>query len=79
MHKLAQLDRDYVWHPFTQMHDWVKQEPIVIDRAKGSVLVDVHGKKYLDGNASIWTNLHGHNHPRLNRSIKAQLDKISHS
>jgi len=79
MHKLAQLDRDYVWHPFTQMHDWVKQEPIVIERGKGSVLVDVHGKKYLDGNASIWTNLHGHNHPRLNRAIKAQLNKVAHS
>jgi len=79
MHKLAQLDRDYVWHPFTQMRDWAKREPIILERGKGSVLMDVHGKKYLDGNASIWTNLHGHNHPRLNRAIKAQLDKISHS
>jgi len=79
MHKLAQLDRDYVWHPFTQMRDWAKREPVILERGKGSVLIDVHGKKYLDGNASIWTNLHGHNHPRLNRAIQTQLCRVAHS
>ena len=73
MHKVAKLDREYVWHPFTQMHEWMGQEPILIERGKGSVLIDVNGKKYLDGNASIWTNLHGHNHFRINHAIKKQL------
>ena len=79
MHKLAQLDQRYVWHPFTQMRDWAKQEPIVLARGKGSVLEDLHGKKYLDANASIWTNLHGHNHPKINTAIKRQLGKVAHT
>ena len=79
MHKVSELDRKYVWHPFTQMRDWMGQEPILIDRGKGSILTDVNGKKYLDGNASIWTNLHGHNNFRINNAIAKQLAKVAHS
>ena len=60
MNQFAQLDRKFVWHPFTQMRDWLKREPIVIASGKGAVLRDVHGREYLDANSSIWTNLHGH-------------------
>ena len=79
MHPLAKLDRAYVWHPFTQMRDWLRREPIIIVSGRGAVLRDVYGKEYLDANSSIWTNLHGHNHPAINVSIKRQLGKISHS
>lgn len=79
LHPLAKLDHGYVWHPFTQMRDWLKREPIVITSGKGAVLADIHGKEYLDANSSIWTNLHGHNHPALNRAIQQQLRKIAHS
>src|SRR3954465_10659851 len=79
MHKLAQLDHKFVWHPFTQMRDWLKREPIVITSGKGAVLRDVHGKEYLDANSSIWTNLHGHAHPKINKAIERQLGKIAHS
>ncbi len=79
MHQLAQLDHQFVWHPFTQMRDWLKREPVVIVAGKGSALRDVHGREYLDANSSIWTNLHGHNHPRINSAIQRQLKKIAHS
>src|SRR5271167_3616239 len=79
MHSLAQLDRKYVWHPFTQMRDWLKGEPIVIVDGKGAVLRDDRGHSYLDANSSIWTNLHGHRHPKINAAIKTQLGKIAHS
>src|SRR4051812_34950820 len=79
MNKLAQLDHKFVWHPFTQMRDWFKREPIVITSGNGAVLRDVRGKEYLDANSSIWTNLHGHAHPKINSAIQKQLKKISHS
>jgi len=79
VHKLAQLDHAHVWHPFTQMRDWLRRDPIVIVSGKGAVLRDVKGKEYLDANASIWTNLHGHNHPRINAAIRQQLARIAHS
>jgi adenosylmethionine-8-amino-7-oxononanoate aminotransferase len=79
MHLLAKLDHRYIWHPFTQMQDWLKHDPIVIVEGQGAVLRDVHGREYLDANSSIWTNLHGHNHPRINAAIQRQLRKIAHS
>jgi adenosylmethionine-8-amino-7-oxononanoate aminotransferase len=77
--KLARLDHKYVWHPFTQMADWLKREPIVIVAGKGAVLRDAKGREFLDANSSIWTNLHGHNHPKINAAIHGQLKKIAHS
>jgi len=79
MHPIAKLDQRHVWHPFTQMRDWLRTEPVVIRAGRGPWLVDVHGRRYLDGNASIWTNLHGHAHPRINRAIRRQLELIAHS
>ena len=79
MHRLAQLDHAHLWHPFTQMREWLDREPIVIASGKGAVLRDVHGREYLDGNSSIWTNLHGHNQPQVNAAIRRQLRKIAHS
>ena len=79
MHPIARLDHAHVWHPFTQMRDWLRREPIVITSGQGAVLRDVHGREYLDANSSIWTNLHGHNHPKLNAALKRQLGKIAHS
>ena len=79
MRNLAQLDQQFVWHPFTQMRDWMQREPIVITRGDGAVLEDSEGRKYLDGNSSIWTNLHGHNRAEINQAIAGQLHKIAHS
>ena len=61
------------------MRDWLKGEPIVITSGNGAVLRDVKGREYLDANSSIWTNLHGHNHPRINGALQKQLNKIAHS
>ena len=79
MHPLAKLDHAHVWHPFTQMRDWLAHEPMVIVEGEGAVLRDAQGREYLDANSSIWTNLHGHNHPRINSAIQRQLKKIAHS
>jgi adenosylmethionine-8-amino-7-oxononanoate aminotransferase len=75
----AQLDRKYVWHPFTQMRDWLKREPIVIVAGQGAVLRDASGKEYLDANSSIWTNLHGHRNAAIDAAVRRQLSKIAHS
>lgn len=79
MHRLAKLDHQFVWHPFTQMRDWLKREPIVIESGRGAVLRDVKGREYLDANSSIWTNLHGHNNSKINAALNRQLKKIAHS
>lgn len=61
------------------MQEWEQEKPLIIERGKGSYLIDTQGKRYLDGISSIWVNLHGHSHPTLDRAIKRQLDKVAHS
>lgn len=77
--KLKQLDHTYLWHPFTQMQEWMGEEPCIISQGDGHYLVDVHGRKYLDGVSSLWCNVHGHRVKELDDAIKAQLDRIAHS
>ncbi len=74
-------DRAHQWHPFTQMRDWCApdHEPLVIVSGQGTVLRDSRGREFLDGNSSIWTNLHGHNHPRINAAITRQLESFAHT
>lgn len=78
MNPLARRDHRHVWHPFTQMRDWLRQEPVVVTRGRGARLYDVHDREFLDANASIWTNLHGHRHPRLDAALRRQLRRIAH-
>jgi adenosylmethionine-8-amino-7-oxononanoate aminotransferase len=77
--KLRDMDRSYVWHPFTQMKDWEKSDPLVIVGGDGSWLVDSDGNRWLDGVASIWTNVHGHCRKEINEAIKRQVDRLEHS
>src|SRR5689334_4991026 len=79
MNRLAKLDHKYLWHAFTQMRDWLMREPIVLAKARGALLMDTRGREYLDANSSIWTNLHGHNHPKINAAIQRQLKKVAHT
>jgi len=76
---LAEADHRYLWHPFTQMKVWLDQEPLIIERGEGNYLIDVEGRRYLDGVSSLWCNLHGHRKAELDQALKAQIDRIAHS
>ena len=71
-------DFHHVWHPCTQMKDHELHPPLLVERAKGIYLYDEEGNSYLDVISSWWVNLFGHNHPRLNEALKAQLEKFAH-
>ncbi len=77
--QLSRTDRTRIWHPFTQMSEWGKEEPLVVESGDGVYLKDVKGNRYLDGVSSLWVNLHGHRHPALDRALRHQIGKIAHS
>ncbi|HVT60431.1 MAG TPA: adenosylmethionine--8-amino-7-oxononanoate transaminase [Thermoanaerobaculia bacterium] len=68
-------DRRHVWHPYTQM--LAAPPPIPIERAEGVYLYTADGRRLLDGISSWWVNIHGHNHPRLNRALAAQAARLA--
>ncbi len=78
MNKWTKKDMKFIWHPYTQMKDCQKLAPILIERAKGVKLYDAKGKFYYDTVSSWWCNVHGHNHPKIKRAIKKQLDSLEH-
>ena len=77
--QLKEWDKRYVWHPFTQMKDYLKEESLIIEEGRGSYLKDTDGKWYLDGVSSLWVNVHGHRNKILDEAIKTQLGKVAHS
>jgi adenosylmethionine-8-amino-7-oxononanoate aminotransferase len=79
MDRLAELDHRHVWHPFTQQQGWSEEAPLMIERGEGVYLFDSEGRRYIDGTASLWCNVHGHHHPTVDAAVRAQLEKIAHS
>lgn len=75
---IIKWDKEYFWHPFTQMKVYREEDNIIVERGEGNYIIDIHGNKYLDGVASLWCNVHGHNHPKLNKAICEQVYKIAH-
>lgn len=73
--ELKQWDRQIVWHAFTQMAEY---EPLIIEAASGCTLIDTEGRRFLDGVSSLWCNVHGHRHPRLDAAVREQLERVAH-
>jgi adenosylmethionine-8-amino-7-oxononanoate aminotransferase len=79
MQRVEALDKQYVWHPFTQMQDWVGNPQLVIVAGKGIKLIDIDGKEYYDGVSSLWVNVHGHRKQEIDEAVIGQLGKIAHT
>lgn len=76
---LINRDKESLWHPFTQMKQWLADEPVIIESGEGFYLIDTEGNRYIDGISSLWCNVHGHRVEKIDDAIKEQLDKIAHS
>ena len=79
-HSLLESDaKKYIWYPFTQMQDFMNEDPLIIEKGEGCILIDIHGNSYIDGVSSLWTNVHGHKKEKIDIAVKEQLDMIAHS
>ena len=76
---LEKWDKEHFWHPFTQMKVYREEENIIFERGEGVYLWDIYGRKYIDAVSSLWCNVHGHNHPKLNNAVMKQLCKVAHT
>jgi len=82
MNKKKQLidwDKRYIWHPFTQMKDYMDTNPLVIEKGDGCYLIDIAGNKYIDGVSSLWVLVHGHGKKELVDAIEKQSKILCHS
>src|SRR3954467_15873938 len=72
-------DLQFLWHPFTQQQGWEEEGPLIVEQADRCELIDVDGRRYIDGVSSLWCNIHGHRHPVLDIAVHEQLDRMAHS
>jgi adenosylmethionine---8-amino-7-oxononanoate aminotransferase len=79
MNEIERKDKQYIWHPFTQMKGWLENPQTVIAEAKGIKITDMDGREYYDGVSSLWVNIHGHRKAEINQAIIDQLGKVAHS
>lgn len=56
-------------------HDIVKSDFV---RARGCTLTDSSGREYLDFESGIWSTALGHAHPRVDRAMHAQIERVVH-
>ena len=76
MSNLLAKDKQYVWHPFTQMQTALA--PLEIVEAKNTWLFAADGKRYLDVNSSWWVNVHGHGNEHIGKAISNQFSILDH-
>jgi len=73
---LREKDKQYIWHPFTQMQTAQNILPVV--KAEGLYLFTEDGKKIMDAVSSWWTNVHGHSHPHIAKALNEQFKTLDH-
>ncbi len=74
--KSLEIDKTHIWHPYTSMTDPLPA--YLIESGHDALLTLADGKELVDGMSSWWCAIHGYNHPKLNRALRAQAGKISH-
>ena len=73
---ILSLDKENIWHPFTQSYG--SSLPIPIVRAEGLYLFTENGEKIIDAISSWWTSVHGHCNPYIAKAIFEQATTLDH-
>jgi adenosylmethionine---8-amino-7-oxononanoate aminotransferase len=76
---IRRWDADHVWHPFTQMREYLAADRVVVVRAEGNYLIDDRGRRLFDGTSALWCNLLGHRVPEIDAAIAEQLSRFAHT
>jgi adenosylmethionine-8-amino-7-oxononanoate aminotransferase len=76
---LRAWDAAHTWHPFTPHGAYAEDDPLLIVAGEGHELIDLDGRRYLDGVGSLWCNLFGHRRAELDAAVMAQLGRIAHA
>jgi adenosylmethionine-8-amino-7-oxononanoate aminotransferase len=76
---IRKWDAEHVWHPFTQMQEYLATEPLVVVAGDGNYLIDDRGRRLFDGTSALWCNLLGHRVPEIDAAVVEQLGKFAHS
>lgn len=72
------LDREYFFHPFTNMRQHEKDGPLTIVEASGSTIVDNQGRSYLDAMGGLWCVNIGYGNAEMADTLQRQTKQLAY-
>ena len=76
---LQALDRDFLFHPITNLKSHLSDDVLVLDKGEGIYIFDKKGNRYIDGLAGLWCTSLGHGVTELADAAKEQMSKLGYS
>ncbi|WP_378144009.1 aminotransferase [Cnuibacter sp. UC19_7] len=74
---IEDLDRNYLFHPMTNLAAHEKNGPhMTIVEGHGATVTDRNGRDYLDAMAGLWCVNVGYSHPDMAEALHAQASKL---
>jgi len=75
---LSRAARDHLWMHFTRLSSYENADVPVIVRGDGAYIWDVHGRRYLDGLAGLFTVQVGHGRRELADAAAMQASELAY-
>lgn len=76
---IAELDRRYVFHPFTALADHQRDGPaFVVSHGAGARLTDTAGREYIDIMGGLWCVNVGYGRREIAQAMAEQAEKLSY-
>ena len=75
--EIEDIDREFVFHPFTNMREHEKTGPLTITSGRGSTVVDARGRSYLDAMAGLWCVNVGYGNVEMADALRRQAEKLA--
>ena len=77
-HSIEDVDRKYVFHPFSEPRRHEQDGGHVIVCGSGCTLWDSGGQAYLDAMAGLWCVNVGYGRPEMAEAIARQIERLSY-
>lgn len=79
--QIAEMDRNSVLHPFTQLKDFASGkmgDPTIVETGKGIRIQDIHGNKLIDGFAGLYCVNIGYGRDEVAEAISRQAYRLAY-
>ncbi|MFD9738750.1 aminotransferase [Umezawaea sp. NPDC059074] len=73
---IEDIDKQFVFHPFTNLREHERSGPLTITKGRGSTLTDTQGRTYLDAMAGLWCVNIGYGNTEMAETLRAQAEQL---
>jgi L-2,4-diaminobutyrate transaminase len=75
---IEDIDKEFFFHPFTQLREHERNGPLTIVEGHGSTLTDTRGRTYLDAMAGLWCVNIGYGDTEMAETLRDQTERLAY-